>query len=44
MDIHNVVSSESSAVVQTLYVGDMKEHFMFVHAISGCDNVSAPYM
>ena len=27
-----------------LYVGDMKQHFMFVHAISGCDTISAPYM
>ena len=25
-------------------VGDMKQHLMFVHAISGCDTVSAPYM
>ena len=24
--------------------GDMKQHLMFVHAISGCDTVSAPYM
>ena len=22
----------------------MKQHLMFVHAISGCDTVSAPYM
>ena len=28
----------------TLDVGDMKQHLMFVHAINGCDNVSAPYM
>ena len=27
-----------------LYIGDMKQHLMFVHAISGCDTVSAPYM
>ena len=27
-----------------LYVGDMKQHLMFVHAISGYDTVSAPYM
>ena len=25
-----------------LYVGDMKQHLMFVHAISGCDTVSVP--
>ena len=25
-------------------VGDMKQHFIFVHAISGCDTVSASYM
>ena len=25
-------------------VGDIKQHFMFVHAISGCDTVSAPCM
>ena len=25
-----------------LYVGDMKQHLMFVQAISGCDTVSAP--
>ena len=25
-----------------LYVGDMKQHFMFVRAISGCDTVSVP--
>ena len=25
-------------------VGDMKQHVMFVHAISVCDTVSAPYM
>ena len=25
-------------------VGDMKQHLMYVHAISGCDTVSAPYM
>ena len=24
--------------------GDVKQHLMFVHAISGCDAVSAPYM
>ena len=22
----------------------MKQHYMFVHAISGCDTVSVPYM
>ena len=27
-----------------LDVGDMKQHLMFVHAISRCDTVSAPYM
>ena len=26
-----------------LYVGDMKQHLIFVHAISGCDTVSVPY-
>ena len=25
-------------------VGDMKQHLMFVHAISGCDIVSVPYL
>ena len=27
-----------------LNVGDMKQRLMFVHAISLCDTVSAPYM
>ena len=27
-----------------LYVGYMKQHLMFVHEISGCDTISAPYM
>ena len=29
-----------------LYVGDMKQHLMFVglHAISGCDTLSTPYI
>ena len=38
------VSSKSSADVQHYNVGDMKQHLMFVHAISECDTVSAPYM
>ena len=25
-------------------VGGMKQHLMFVHAISGCDTLTAPYM
>ena len=25
-----------------LYVGDMKQHLMFVHTINGCDTVSVP--
>ena len=27
-----------------LYVGEMKQHLVFVHALSECATVSAPYM
>ena len=39
------MSSKSSAdTCTTLDVGDMKQHLMFVHAISGCDTISFQYM
>ena len=44
MDIHICCVIEILCRCTTLYVDDMKQHLMFVHAISGCDTVSAPYM
>ena len=35
--LYNIDELQSAA-------GDMKQHLMFVHACSGCDTVSAPYM
>ena len=48
MDIHllcrrNPLQLYSFSELQS-DVGDVKQHLMFVHAISGCDTVSAPYM
>ena len=48
MDIHmvchrNTLQLYNIGELQSA-VGDMKQHLMFVHAISGCDTVSAPYM
>ena len=44
MDIHMLCHRNPLQRCTTLDVGDMKQHLMFVHAISGCDTVSAPYM
>ena len=44
MDIHICCVIEILCSCTTLDVGDMKQHLMFVHTISGCDTVSAPYM
>ena len=48
MDIHmlchrNPLQLHTIGELQSA-VGDMKQHVMFVHAISGCDTVSTPYM
>ena len=37
LQLYNIDELQSTVV-------DMKQHLMFVYAISGCDTVSAPYM